>query len=603
MLSTMRRRVRLIMIIVAVAFVAGFLMSELWQLIRSRERGRPSRRAGAIGEIDREPITIEQYRQAREFISRRFQRDSLFRDFTADDEARIDKLAWDYLTSELIWARLLKKTRLNITDGEIEWIITNVPPQELTQRSELQTDGQFDTAKYHQLLRVPENQPFFASYAREIFEQLRQQKLQLYAMANYRITNAELTDIQRRANRTAVVTALRFRPPRELPEPTDEEARAWYKAHPEQFRAQKEVREVRWVRVPISITQQDSLDAQQRIEQAYQRIRAADTASFRDSLEMAMLTDGDYQPDTAPVRFLRSELDPRTDSLIRRLKPGQFTLPYQTVNGWQITVLDSIRQDTVFIRRIRTRIKPDNTREIAALDLARAVIELANATSLDSAARANNLTVGPMPVMIVGGELSRPPGTLYAPGQLTEWATHARKGEVMDVPLRGSDGYYIFALTNITPAQTRPFDEQTKQAAKWRVRAEKANQQTLAAARQAFQELRAGRRLEEFAQEHPDEVEATHDTINGIFDYRVRAMRGVEFVAAALALEPGQTCGPIQSHSVAYIIRCDTLLPAVSPYSDSIYSQERQQQIFQAIWQSLWKQPQIKDYRATTPYY
>ena len=32
MLSDMRKRVRVVMIIVAVAFVAGFLMSELWRM-------------------------------------------------------------------------------------------------------------------------------------------------------------------------------------------------------------------------------------------------------------------------------------------------------------------------------------------------------------------------------------------------------------------------------------------------------------------------------------------------------------------------------------------------------------------------------------------
>jgi len=604
----MRRAMRSIMIIVAAAFVAGFLMSEVWRLIGSRHRGGPQSRAGLAGRFGREAIPLEQYRQMRDYVSRKYQRDSCLRDLTTDDEARIDQLAWDRLITELNWARVLRQTKLRVTEGEIQWIIMHTPPAGLAQRPELMTDGQFDTAKYYELLRNPQNQGYFASYARDIYEQLRQQKLQLYILAADRITPAQVDDIQRKLQTTVAVTALYFGPgltqDSAAAEPTEQEARAWYRSHPDQFRSQKEIREVRYLRIPLPITGQDSLDARQRIELAWQRINSADTASFRDSVEMAMLTDGDYEPDTTSQAVPRDQLDSTTKALwTRPLGPSaprafpRFTRPYPTPSGWQITILDSVREDTAYIRRIRTRIKPDPNRDIQALDQARSLIEQAQVAGLDSVAAANNLIPPPFPLTMVGGELVRSPINLYTPAQLTDWARTARKGEVMSTPLRAPDGLNIFQLSNIVPAGIRPYDRQVAQTAKWRIKQERDRQRWTNAARQALEELRGGKTLEQLAAENPG-LQLSRDTVHGLNDYQARATKPIEFIAAALALDPGQTYGPVATNYGTYIIRCDAVTQT-QPQQVDEYLQQLRQGTAEALWESIWQQPEISDYRPT----
>jgi hypothetical protein len=334
---------------------------------------------------------------------------------------------------------------------------------------------------------------------------------------------------------------------------------------------------------------------------AYARLRgAADSASLRDSLDMAMFTDSDFLPETSSVRVLQSELLPAADSALRRTSPGGYTPPVPSDLGWQIVLLDSVRADTYWVRRIRSRIRPDNATEIALGDTVRLFITAAQTQGLESASAQTGVMVAPMPLVLLDGRLTSQYAQVYAPGQLEEWARRARSGDVLDAPLRGPGGMYVCVLSDVKPAGVRPWDEQVRQAALFRARQEVQKQDWTARAAAAAAEIRAGKPLEQYAAEHPEVVFGV-DTVDGAWDYSVRGARGIEFAGAAMALDPGQTTGPVETRGGDYIIRCDGRAEnAVLAPED--YARQRQQQQAQELMRALWDGFDIRDYRPPRGY-
>ncbi|MGQ9678896.1 MAG: peptidyl-prolyl cis-trans isomerase [bacterium] len=598
----MRKRVKVVMFIVAAAFIGGFLLSELWQLIRYRERGgRRQIIASGVGQVDKQTIGLDEYRQVREFIAQKYRKDSLFRDLTNEDEARIDHLAWDYLIQEMTWNKVLRESRLGITDGELEWIITRFPPPALQNRPDLMTDGKFDTTKYLQALQNPQNRPFFAQYAREIYEQLRPQKLQMYVAGALLLSEGEIEDVLTKANTVASVTALYIGPgalteEEKKFEPTEAQMRAYYRDHQKDYQPKEEVRELRFVFFPFSVTAQDSAAAKERIDEAYRRLLGADPASIRDSFKMVSYTFGDFEPETTSVAFNAKQFFPATESVVRRLKPGRFSPPVVAENGWQIIFLDSARNDTFWVRRIRTRIRPDDTRELAQRDEVKNFIDQATAENFDSVATRLGLTIAPTPARVVGKKRLNWAVEIYNPSQLIEWAREAKLGDILDIPLRGPHGFYAFQLAKIVPVQPAPF-ERVKEAVRWKVRQEEQKKLWRKKAQEAVAAVRAGKTLEQYAAENTG-AELIQEVVNGIYDYRARGQRGVEFVAAALALEPGETAGPIETGWGCYVIRSDSKNQAEPPVlTAEKYIEQKNQRLFQELWQKLTEEPESRDLR------
>ncbi len=595
------------MFIVAAAFIGGFLLSEVWTLIRTRDRdSKESVPPGTVGYIGEHKIGIDEYRQVRQFIASRYQRDSLFRDLTSEDEFRIEHLTWDYLSEELTWQKVLKDCRIEITPGELEWVITNFPPQQLLNHPDLMTDGKFDTNKYRQALSNPQNQPFFAQYTRDIYEQLRMQKLQMYVGGGLFVSPRDVDEFMDLANTVVSVTALNFSPKalseeERNYEPTEEELRRYYNRHKREFQPKEEIRELKFVFFPFTVVPEDTHEAWLKIQNAYQRLRAADPASLEDSFEMVSLSLDDYMPDTVSVAFAGSQFTPSVESVVRRLKPGQFTSPLKTDNGWQIILLDSVRNDTFWIRRVRTRIKPDPNREMIVQEQIREFFEQTASAEFETVAARMHLMLGPTPARVIGKKRLNWGVQIYNPDQLVTWGGEAKLGEIMSLPMRGPYGFYVFKLDRIISEKPPPF-EQVKDGIKWRVRQDREKRLCEEMAKMALAEIRSGKQLEEYVAANPN-VEFFQSEIQGINDMMARSRRGIEFVGAALALEPGQITGPIKTVWGYFIIRCDNKRSSESQlFPRERYVQDRSQRLFQELWDKITAQPETKDWRFVRNY-
>lgn len=584
----MRKRVRIIMIVVAVTFVLGFLAGELWQMISSRGQSRGRRDYSYVGRVGKHNISFEEYRNALAYITNKYRQDNKLRDLSNEDYAAIEQQTWRYLTSELTWARVFREGNIRVTQEEVFEIMKANPPEQVRNDTSLYKDGRLDEEKYLQLMNAPENRPFFSRYFQDLVEMLPKEKFRIDAGSAYRVTNAEVQDALTWANTRWKVTSLFFGAglAQGLPEPTEAEAEAYYQRHKDDYKT-KEVRQLRYVLLPVTITATDSQAAIEAIGRAYAQLQAGEDFS------LTMLDFSDIEPETIGIWTARSRLDPKTDTVLSRLKPGSFSEPFLSRQGWELVRLDSVRKDTFGYRRILIRVKGSGEALATLRDSAIAIAASAARGNFDSVAARHGLQVMRFRPM-VDRELNIGGMNIEGSGQLIDWAKTARSGATFDRPLRGPQGFMIFNLQEIQPAGYQPFDK-VKPAAIWRVRQEREKQVWKAKAESALVQIRAGKTLEQYAAENPG-VELVTEEFVGLTDATRR--KGAEFGGVVAALAPGDKYGVLETGWGAFIIRCDER-SAVEPPTLTAdgWSQQRREQVGQSIIQALVKEEDIRDFR------
>lgn len=591
MLSDMRKRVRVVMFIVAAAFIAGFLMGELWRTLGTRGSSSSQDTRGFVGKVGTHNVTPEEYRGAVAYTTDKFKNDNRLRDLSNEDYATIEQEAWRFLVSELTWAKVLKAGEVRVTQQEVIEIIKSNPPEEMRNRPELMTDGKFDQEKYVRAIDAPENRAYFSRYFRELLEMLPKEKFRIDVVNAYRVTNRETEDALTAANSKWKTTALYFGPKMiaEKLEPSESEVRAWYEAHKQEFRA-KESRQLRYVLFPLVVSREDSTQAKETIDRAYEQLLKGET------FNLTMLDFSDIEGETLTVMVPRSQLDKATDTVVGKLKPGTFSPPFLAGYGWQIVMLDTMRSDSVAFRRILVRVKMGSEVLATVRDSVRSFLETVAPGRFDSVAAQFGLTVTAARPML-GGQENLAGLDLESPTQVVAWAKTARPREVLDRPQRGNRGYYVFELSEVKPAGLQDF-EKVKAAASWRLRQEKEKQVWLSLAKVALDQIRSGKTLEQYAQENPG-VELQNEEFTGLVDCRRR--KGPEFAGAVAALNPGEKYGVVETNWGAFIVRCDerTSVPTLEP---AVYVEQRRQQVAQELLTEMLKQPEVRDYRDALAY-
>ena len=598
MLANLRKRTRLIMFIVAVGFIGGFLLGGTLCEVVSRRTTAGRTRAqtlleqGVIGVVGDHKVTLDEYRSAMAYVTDKYKTENQLRDLSSEDYTNIENQAWDFVVSELTWAKILRQAREKTTEQEILEIMRANPPEELRKNPELLDDsGRFDAEKYLQVMNNPQNQVYFAKYFQDLAEMLPKEKFRIDVVNSYRVTSLEADQALRAANSNWTITSLYFGPGLavEKAEPSEAEAQAYYKAHLDEFKT-KELRQVQYVSFPLEITGSDSADAEEQIRSVYQQLEGG------ESFNLTMLDFSNLVADTTSRYIGRDRLDAKTDSVIEALRPGRYSEPFLTDYGWQVVMLDSVSADSVAMRRILIRLQFGAETAGEVRDKVREFSDQATLDGFDTVAQRMGLTV-----MRARPMVDRKPNLagldLTSPSQFVDWALSAKQGDITQEPLRGTSGYYVFQLSEVKPAGVRPFEE-AKEAARARLRQEQEREAWLAKADEALAELRAGKTLEQVARENPG-IEMATDQFKGILDARRR--KGAEFAGAVMGLEQGQVSGVIKAAWGAFILRCDTV-EETSGLARGQYYQQRTQQVGQELIQDFLERPKVEDFRDVFSY-
>lgn len=584
MLSQMRRRVKIIMFIVAFSFIAGFLLSEVWQMLRVRTRGSQSYwEKGIYGKVGKTTITRQEYQNALDYFTYKLLKEKKVRELTEEEKENLHNQVWQYLISEKIWSPVLTRQKIKVTNTEIYEIMKANPPPELLENPELMTEGKFDQEKYLQVLSNPQNQPYFMLYARELVDMLPKEKLRIDLTNLYRVTSQEISDNLTKENHKIKATYLYFSSKliKESVTPTEKEITEYYEKHKKEYQI-PELRRLKYVFFQRQITPEDSLDAQRQIEDIYSQVKPDEDFALliRDYSDNPTETLATWYP---KANFAASVL--RT---LDSLPNGGISRPILTDEGWQIINLLDRKKDSLNLRRILIKIKMTSTTTAAVLDSINKFLERARQENFDTLIQEFGLVV--RETRVAKGRPVNFPG-LYSTSQLKDFAFRAKPKDLSE-PMRGNGGYYIFRLEAVDPAGYQTL-ERMKSMIEWQVRREKEKEKLKAIAEEAYKKLFAGKTFADIVREDTA-IEIQNDSFPSFTN--AKGVRGAEFAGALYALKPNETSGVVVTDWGVFIIHCDERIEVNNKTAED-FIRERQQAVANHIFNEVLKTPEVFDYR------
>jgi peptidyl-prolyl cis-trans isomerase D len=552
-LQTMRSSAKYVWIILIFAFVGGFLLFQTSGLIGST----PVTSTTAVATVNGRDILYSDWqRRAQQLVQQQQQQGG--RSLTQDEVRTLDNQAFDEMVSEILLEQEYRKRGIVVSDAELRDYARYAPPAWVRSAPDLQTNGQFDVAKYQRLLGSAQARQSGLLVALEQYfrGEVPKEKLFEQVTSGLYVTDPELWRSWQDANDSASISFVAFRP-QTGPEDTvvsDGDLRTYYDAHKKEFdRPARAVLSVMYI--PRITSAADSAAVRTRITQL--RTEIAGGAKFeevakRESADSASAVQGGDLG-----KITRGRLVPEFEKAAYALKPGELSQPVLTNFGYHLIKLDSRKGDTLSVRHILLRIQPSDSSSTKVDREADQLAKLAGSqdqpANFDQAAKTLGLV--PFKVVAVEGEPAQYNGK-YVPS-VSAWAFNGpKKGETSDL-FDAEDGYYLARLDSLSDGG-KTFGA-VKDAVRSRVAAERAVDRMVPVAKKLADAARSTS-LESAAAASGATVAKTGMVTRGgaIKDF---ASLG-EAIGAAFAMPVNTVSAPIRQNDGVFVIRVDARKPA-----------------------------------------
>ncbi len=499
MLSTMREKTKLVMLILMVAFV-GWMIFDVG--MGATGGGQPS--AQDIGSVNGTRIGYQQWLEAYRQTSEAARNENPGVNFTREEQQEWEKQAFDLLVDNALLNQEYRRRGIIVTPREIVEAVRRLPPPEVQNSPDFQTDGQFDPAKYERFLASNNAQAeqFRLAMEARYREELPRYKLLQAVTSDVYISDNKLWTLWRDAHESLTVRALVIRPATAVADRdiqvTDEDARRYYEAHREEFRrpARAIMSFVAVSKLPTTV---DSILIAQRVSALRDSI-VRGQVSFEDAARTLSTDSASAAQGGALGTFGRGRMVDAFERAAFALPVGRISDPVYTSFGVHLIKVtrktaDSVAASHILLPHGRFGARLD-TLEARADSLDRLAGEQTDGRLLDSTARLMDLSIERGLPMYQGVPyvLGR-----YRIPDVGVWAfTDGRVGETSPV-IETSGAFYVFRLDSLTPAGIPPLSEVMDQA---RAAAAAAARRTAAEriARDAEQRLAGGMSLEQAAQ-------------------------------------------------------------------------------------------------------
>lgn len=551
----MRSSAKYIWIFIVVAFIGGFLLYQTSGLF-----GRAAvTTTSAVATVNGEDILVVDWQRLAQQLEQQ-QTQASGQTISLDERKAIEDRAYDQLVSEALLRQEMRRRGITVTDDEIANAAKYSPPQQLVSDPELQTNGQFDFAKYQRFLASPTAKQSglllqLESYYRNA---IPQQKLIEQITAGVWPSDALLWMNYRDIHDSANISFASLRPSQAQiadAKVSDDEIRAYYDSHKDLLKRTGRAT-VTFAQIPRIVTAADTAAVKAHAEELRARIlkgeKFEDIARAESSDSGSATRGGDLGKGTQG-RFV-----PAFEKAVAALKPGEISEPVLSPFGFHIIRLDSRNGDSTATHHILLRITQSDS---AADRLARKADSLSKLSAgsespakFDAALRA--LGLKGVRADVVEGQPLESNGAVIP--SVSAWAFGgAKPGETSDL-FDNDNGYYIARLESVTPGGDPSLDVvkndiRTKLATDKAVASlvDAAHKLAIAAAASSLEQ--AGTLLNT-----PIRKSGPFNRVAGI-----PALPGTNsVVGAAFALPIGQISGPITTDDAVYVIRVDSRVDA-----------------------------------------
>src|SRR6266576_5607578 len=224
----MRASAKYIWIFIVILFVGGFLLAQTSGLL-----GRaPVTNTTAVATVNGEDILATTWYQTTQNLEQEAtQRGN--QGISLDERQRLMDQAYDQLVADALLRQEYRRRGITVTDDEILQAARFSPPPQLMQAPDLQTDGQFDPAKYQRFLNSPLAKQQGLLYQLEQYyrTEIPKEKLFDQVVTDVYVSDEQLWQRFQDTHDSAQATFAPFEPDRIADSAirvTDDEVRAYY---------------------------------------------------------------------------------------------------------------------------------------------------------------------------------------------------------------------------------------------------------------------------------------------------------------------------------------------------------------------------------------
>lgn len=454
----MRSSAKYIWIFLIIFFVGGFLLAETSGLLGVGQITPTT----PVAKVNGEDILATTWYNATNTLEQQATQQS-GRSMSLDERRRIADEAYEQLVTDALLRQEYRRRGIRVTDAEIAEAARFAPPPQLAQSPELQTDGQFDMAKYQRFLASPaaRQQGLLLQLEAYYRDQIPREKLFEQVASDVYVSDERLWGIWQDTRDTAQMTYVRFRPDMIPDSAVTVEASA-IRDHYSKNKSDFE-RPARAVVSVISIRRTvgpaDSVATRARLAALRDRIVAGE--SFEDiaraeSSDSVSAREGGFLGSGTRGRFV-----PEFENAAFALAAGGLSQPVLTQFGYHLIKVDERKGDTITLRHILIPVQQGDSAATVtdrrADELARIAASSDDPSVLDSAARRLGIPIRSAPVLET--EALTVDGRFIP--SVGPWAFQGTKvGETSEL-FDADDGYYIGRLDSLTKGGIPSLEEAT----------------------------------------------------------------------------------------------------------------------------------------------
>jgi peptidyl-prolyl cis-trans isomerase D len=551
----MRASAKYIWIIIVVLFVGGFLLAQTSGLL-----GRaPVTSTTAVATVNGEDILATTWYQATQNLEQEETQRSN-QSISLDERQRLMDQAFDQLVSDALLRQEYRRRGITVTDDEILQAARFSPPPQLMQAPDLQTEGQFDPAKYQRFLSSPlaKQNGLLLQLEQYYRTEIPKEKLFDQIASDVYVSDQQLWRRFQDTHDTAQVSFVAFEPER-IPDSavrvSDDEVRAYYDTHKKEF-DRPGTAKISIIIIPRSVTAADS--AAVRAHLLALRARIVGGEKFEDvaraeSADSVSAANGGSLGKGVKGRFVAP-----FEAAAAALKPGEISQPVLTQFGYHLIKLDARKGDTTTISHILLRIQQSDSAaaktDRRADSLARLAASTDQPAKFDEAARILQIPVIKTPV--VEGNAVTVNGQFIP--SVGPWAFQgAKPGETSEL-FDAEDGYYLARLDSLAPGGTQSLDKAKQDIRTYLLRQKKVD--ALLPQARNFAKVAAASSLESASKLLNMQIVSTKPftRVTGVPELA----QAPEAVGAAFTLPLHTVSEPIRSTGLVVVERVDNRIPA-----------------------------------------
>jgi peptidyl-prolyl cis-trans isomerase D len=546
MLRSMRRNTKIIMLVVALAFVG--LMVFQWGMDIS---GRSNPRAvGEVGRVNGTAINYQVWTSTYRNLTdqARQQKGSALDDRELDF---IEEQAWNQLVNQVLIEQELERRGISVTDQEVRLAFQTTPPPWLMQNELFQTGGQFDYEKYQSFFSSPGVDPQLLLQIEDYYRAvLPRARLMEQIGTGIYVSDSELWYGYRDQSERVRVAYLVLDPELVVEDSavqvTEEELLRSYEENREDYArpAVAEVKVVQFSKVPGPA---DSAVALEEARQIYDELQAG-----ADFAELAQASSRD--PGSAPQGgdlgwFGRGDMTPAFDSAAFELDLGEISEPVLSSYGYHVIKLEEREEERIRASHILITVRLAGATEDELLGRVDRFERIALTTGMDAAI--DSLGVESRTVTLAEGNNFVPGIGVFAPAH--HWAFHDSTLVGNLSPVYETDqGWYFLDLRSRDPEGYLPFAD-AEPSVRRRLVLERKKELAGDIAEQIASDLREGKTLDGVGNDH--DLAYQTSTLFTRYDFVPGLGQGSEVIGTAFGLDLYQVAGPIESDDRFYFIQ------------------------------------------------